>query len=263
MAFIPGPVPMMPVNPAFSADRTSNFIQDQVYSGLGQNFVASQGQTFQGGLSDSVVNIGLNQDLGEAVNSASGLNLFNGLGPVASSVTPLIPADLSSNINGAIGNSFASAGGFASLLGNNPLVGSALGAVSGLLSGIGGGLWGKLEFPGGGEHESRANFSGGHYSLGFGGGDVTFTITRANRGPQEYGSAIASNTPTMENTLGTNQYTTNVPNFSSKAFAPASQAKITNMFSKNTAPIYQLPSNLMPKGNIGFQNINIPNQYSY
>jgi len=262
MAFTPGPIPMIAANPAFSADTTSNFVQDQVYSGLGKNFIAGQGQSFQGGLSNSAVNVGINQNLGQAVKTASGLNLFNGLGPSASSITPAVPTALSGDINGAIGKSFTSAGGFASLLGNSPLIDSAVGAVSTALGGLGG-LWGKLEFPGGGQHESRMNFGGSHYGLGFGGADVTFTITRANRGPQEFGSANASNIPDIGNTLSTNEYTVGVPDYASKAFAPASQAKITNMFSKNTVPIYQLPGNLMPKGNIGFQNINIPNQYSY
>ena len=262
MAFTPGPIPMIAANPAFSADTTRSLVQDQVYSGLGQNFLAGQGQSFQGGLSNSAVNIGLNQNLGQAVKTASGLNLFNGLGPTASSITPSIPTALSGDINGAIGKSFTSAGGFASLLGNNPLVDSAIGALSDVVGGLGG-LWGKLEFPGGGQQEARMNNGGSHYGLGFGGADVTFTITRANRGPQEYGSAQAANASDIGNSLKTNEFTVGVPDYASKAFAPASQAKISNMFSKNTAPIYQLPGNLMPKGNTGFQNINIPNQYSY
>ena len=262
MAFTPGPIPMIAANPAFSADTTSNFIQDQVYSGLGKNFVAGQGQSFQGNLSNSAVNVGLNQNLGQAVKTASGLNLFNGLGPSASAITPVVPTALSGDINGAIGKSFTSAGGFASLLGSNPLVDSAVGALSTAVGGLGG-LWGLLEFPGGGQHESKMNFGGSHYGLGFGGADVTFTITRANRGPQEYGSAIASNTPDIGNTLSTNEYTVGVPDFASTAFAPASQAKITSMFGKNAASIYKLPGNLVPSGPTSFSNINIPNQYSY
>ena len=263
MAFTPGPIPMMAVNPAFSADTTSNFAQDQVYSGLGQNFLAGQGQSFQGGLSNSAVNIGLNQGLGAAVGAASGLNLFNGLGPVASSVTSLIPTALSGNINGSIGNSFAAAGSFASLLGNNPLIDTAIGAVSGLIGGAVGELWGLLEFPGGGQFESRMNSGGSHYGLGFGGGDVTFTITRANRGPQEYGSAIASNTPDIGNTVGANQVLSskNVPNYSSQAFSAATQAKVTNMFGKSTT-LYKPVGKAIP-GNVGFPNVNIQNQYSH
>ena len=262
MAFVPGPIPMMAVNPAFSADTTSNFIQNQVYSGLGQNFMAGQDQSFQGGLSNSAVNIGLNQGLGQAVNSASGLNLFNGLGPVASSVTSLIPTALSGNINGAIGTSLISAGGFAALLGAEAVVGGAIGVVSNLVGGVVGELWGLLEFPGGGQYESRMNFGGSHYGLGFGGADVVFTITRANRGPQEYGSAIASNTPDFSNTVGTNQFVNGTPpNYASPAFAPASQAKLTNMFGKSTGS-YKAPANSIP-GNVGFPNVNIQNQYGF
>jgi len=262
MAFIPGPIPMMAVNPAFSADTTSNFTQDQVYSGLGQNFLAGQGQSFQGALSNSAVNVGLNQSLGAAVGAASGLNLFNGAGPVASSIASLIPSALSGNINNVIGTSFAAAGGFASLLGNSPLFDTALGAVSGLVGGVIGELWGLLEFPGGGQYESRMNFGGSHYGLGFGGGDVVFTITRANRGPQEYGSAIASNTPDFSNTMAIGQFAEGTPpNYASPAFAPASQAKITNMFGKSTT-LYKPVGKAIP-GNIGFPNVNIQNQYGF
>ena len=262
MAFQPGPIPVIAVNPAFSADTTSNFTLDQVYSGLGQNFMAGQGQTFQGGLSNSAVNVGLSQNLGRAVGLASGLNLFNGQGPVASSITSLVPTSLSGNVNSSIGNSFGSAGNFASILqgGSNP--NTLTNSATSFLGSTAGQLWGLLQFPGGtGEGEAPANHGGSHYGLGFGGADVTFSLARANRGPQEYGSALASNIPNIGNAIGTDQYTSGIPNFSSPAFSAATQAKVTTMFDKSTT-LYKPPGKAIP-GNVGFPNVNIQNQYSY
>jgi hypothetical protein len=188
------------------------------------------------------VNIGVNAAVGTAVNIASGLNLFKATGLPASAITSLVPSLLSGNINNILNNTISSAGGFANLLQNNFIggpVGNALSNLGGFLGGTKaktGEKWGKKEFPGAGtEGEAPANYNKNNYTLGTGGADVVFTLTRANRGPQEDAAAAASNTPTVKNTLSTNQFTSKVPNQASKAFSPAVLAKQKSMFGSKTS----------------------------
>ena len=270
MAFTPGPVPMVGATPSVPIKpRNSNLtnIQTQIYQGFGNAIGTALNQTLQGGQSQSIVNIGVNAAVGTAVNIASGLNLFKATGLPASAITSLVPSLLSGNINNILNNTISSAGGFANLLQNNFIggsVGNALSNLGGFLGGAEtqtGEKWGKLEFPGAGtEGEAPANYNNNNYSLGTGGADVVFTLTRANRGPQEDAAAAASNTPSIKNTLGVNQFTSKVPNSASKAFSPAVLAKQKSMLGGNS---YKLPSNIAPSDIKFSGNINVPIQYSY
>lgn len=269
MAFIPGPVSMVGVSPSVPIKPPNpnlTNIKTQIYRGFGSAINTAINQTLQGGQSQDIVNIGVNAAVGTAVNIATGLNLFKATGLPASAITSLVPSLLSGNINNILSSTISSAGGFANLLQNNFIGGSIGGALSNLGGFLGGTQaqtgekWGKKEFPGAGtEGEAPANYNNNNYTLGTGGADVVFTLTRANRGPQEDAAAAASNTPTVKNTLSTNQFTSKVPNQASKAFSPAVLAKQKSMLGGS----YKLPSNVAPGDFKMPININIPTQYLF
>jgi hypothetical protein len=277
MAFIPGPVPMVGISPSVPIKPPNpnlTNLRTQVYQGFGSAINTALNQTLQGGQSQDIVNIGVNAAVGTAVNIATGLNLFKATGLPASAITSLVPSLLSGNINNILSDTVNSAGGFANLLQNNFIGGSIGGALSNLGGFLGGTRaqtgekWGKKEFPGAGtEGEAPANYNKNNYTLGTGGADVVFTLTRANRGPQEFGSAAASNIPDIGNTLGTNQYTSKIPSFASSAFTPAVLAKQKsmlggNLFNANAAlGSYKLPGNVIPSDIRFATNINIKTQY--
>jgi len=282
MAFTPGPVSMVGVSPSVPinlAGGQKTNIKTQIYQGFGSAINTAINQTLQGGQSQDIVNIGVNAAVGTAVNIATGLNLFKATGLPASAITSLVPSLLSGNINNILSDTINSAGGFANLLQNNFIGGSfgnALGTLGGFLGGTRaqtGEDWGEKEFPGAGaEGEAPANYNKNRYTLGANGADVVFTLTRAHRGPQEDAAAAASNTPTIGNTVGANQFLSShkIPSFASPAFAPSVLAKQKSMLGGNlfntsayTGGSYTLPSNIAPS-DIKFKgSINIPNQYSY
>ena len=230
MAFQPGPVAMAAVSPTSILNKT--------LSGFGQAIVGGVVPALQSNFNQStLINIGVNAGVGAAVNLVSSVDLFSAVGLSSSALTSLVPSILSGNINNILAQTITSAGGVGALVDSifNKTTSSETGE-----------MWGKLEFPGAGtDGEAKANFgsseTAGNYSLGAGGADVTFTLTRANRGPQEFGSAKASNTPTTGNTVGTNQYTDKVPNVASPASNAATNAKTSAMTNSSSGAIGKTP----------------------
>jgi hypothetical protein len=233
MAFQPGPVAMAAVSPTSILNKT--------LSGFGQAIVGGVVPALQSNFSQStLVNIGVNAGIGAAVNLASSVDLFSAVGLSSSALTSLVPSLLSGDVNNILAQTITNAGGVSALVDN------IFNKTTAVASSETGDMWGKLEFPGAGtDGEAKANFgnseTASNYSLGTGGADVTFTLTRANRGPQEYGSATASNTPTTGNTVGTDQYTGKVPNAASPAANAAVNAKTSSMTNASSGAIGKTP----------------------
>jgi hypothetical protein len=179
----------------------------KVWKGAGQSFLGSAGQALAGNLAGSAVNIAVNSVLGTSVSGPQGLSLNSGANILASTLTPYVTSSVAAGINQNIEKSLKSAGPF-----GPALSGLATGFVNQATQGITNAIFGAAipgggsatnykMFPGGGgEGEAPADYGGSAYTLE----DVTFSLRRANVGPQQDGDAQTGNSPKTTTTIPAN-----------------------------------------------------------
>ena len=218
---------MIGVPPSFTTQTVTDTITtttQQVFQGSGQSFFGGMGQTVVGNTSGSPINIALNSALGSGITGPGGLGLASGSNFLAPEITSFVTGAVASGINDTIGTTLASAGNFGSILstGMGLLGGGGLGGLGGGLGGLGGGLGGlagglgglagglgglggglgggpsgfsSKTFPGAREEPQAFYSSGQAYTLGSNAVDVLFSLQPANKGPQQFGLNQAINDP--------------------------------------------------------------------
>jgi len=211
MAFSGGAINVIGITPSFLTTLGTQTAQNgvvqglgQVFQGAGQSFLGSAGQSLVGNLAGSAVNIALNSVLGTKVAGPQGLSLTSGANLLASTITPYVTSQVAAGINQSIQSTLQSAGPFGPAL---SIAGTGL--VNQLFGGLGNAITGAAStgtnykmFPGGGG-EPSADYGGSSYTLT----DVVFTLVPANKGPQQFGMAQATNTPTTATTLPSTNFT--------------------------------------------------------
>jgi hypothetical protein len=217
MAFEGGPLATVGITPSFITQLATQTASSgvpqalgQVWQGSGQSFFGSAGQALGGALAGSAVNIALNSALGTNVVGPQGLSLTSGANLLASTVTPYVTGAVAAGINQSINNSLKSAGPFGPILSN---LGTSLvnQAFNGLTNAIAGGAAAgngnatnyKMFPGGGGPGEAPADYGGSAYTLT----EVTFSLQRANQGPQAFGLEESLSPPKALTTVTSTEFT--------------------------------------------------------
>ena len=256
MAFEGGPLNVIGITPAFVSQLSTQTAQNgvvqglgQVWSGAGQTFAGSAGQSLVGNLAGSAVNVALNSALGTQVSGPQGLSLTSGANLLASTITPYITGNVAAGINQSIQKSLQSAGPFGPALSTfgTGLVNQAFGGITDTIFGAaspGTGANVKM-FPGGGG-EPPSDYGGSLYTLS----DVVFSIQPANQGPQAFGLDQATTFPKSITTLPFNDLASMpplAPNATANAIKSASMSNAvgTKAFSSNLGSTFNTTASLL------------------
>ena len=222
----------------------------QVFQGSGSSFLAGPGQAIVSGVSQNVLNIGLNAVLGSEITGISGIDLSSGQTILASVITPSITGAAADLVNTSISGALKSAGPFGPVLSQvastavNGLFGSltnalglggggAAGAADELLGGgAGEGASGpkgaSQRFPGADASDPDADYGGSLYTLGPNGPDVVFTLQPANAEVQTQALDLQNVVPKSATTQAFNQFSSVTDNIGA-AYSQDNLGKITEL----------------------------------
>ena len=217
----------------------------QVFQGSGSSFLAGPGQAIVSGVSQNVLNIGLNAVLGSEITGISGIDLSSGQTILASVITPSITGAAADLVNTSISGALKSAGPFGPVLSQvaSTAVNGLFGSLTGAL-GLGGGAGALLgggagegasgpkgasqRFPGADASDPDADYGGSLYTLGPNGPDVVFTLQPANAEVQTQALDLQNVVPKSATTQAFNQFSSVTNNFGA-AYSQNNLGKITSL----------------------------------